>query len=264
MGNGVLRPKNGILGADVAGLVEAVGPGVSRFRPGDAVFGEISQGGFAEYACAAEDVLVSKPESVTFEEAAAVPVAALTALQGLRDGGRVQAGQKVLINGASGGVGTFAVQFAKLFGAEVTGVCSGGKMDLVRSLGADHVVDYSRDDYARTGQIYDVIFDIALLRSASHARRALRPGGIHVVVGGSGARLVQAMLLKSWRVGAGGRKIAIVMANPNQQDLTALQKLLEDGEIKPVIDRTYGLNEIDTAIRYVEEGHARGKVVITL
>ena len=195
MGVGLLRPKHKILGADIAGRVEAVGRNVTQFRPGDDVFGEGSYGGFAEFVCVDEKRVVLKPADLTFEEAAAVPMAALTALQGLRDKGQIQAGQKVLINGASGGVGTFAVQIAKSFGTEVTGVCSTAKMDLVRSIGADHVIDYTQEDVTNNGQQYDLIFDNAAYRSISKYRRILSPGGRYVLAGGSMARLFQLMLM---------------------------------------------------------------------
>jgi NADPH:quinone reductase-like Zn-dependent oxidoreductase len=265
---GVLRPKKfQILGVDVAGRVEAVGKSVSRFKPGDAVFGEVfasGLGGFAEYKCAREDELVLKPAGISFEEAAAVPLAALTALHGLRDKGRIEAGQRVLINGASGGVGTFAVQIARYFGAEVTAVCSTGKMGRARALGADHVIDYTREDFTRNGQHYDLILAVNGFRSIFDYRRALTPRGIYVMTGGSKAQLFQALLLGPWISLAGSRKMGALTSTANLKDLLFLKELLESGKIEPVIDRRYPLNEVPEAIRYLEEGHAGGKVVITV
>ena len=261
MGHGVFRPTNPILGADIAGVVEAVGAQVQRFRPGDAVFGDIGQGGFAEYAAAPEDRLVRKPDQVTFEQAAAVPVAALTALQGLRDVGQLQPDQHVLINGASGGVGTFAVQLARLFGAEVTGVCSPSKMELVRAQGAHHVIDYTREDFAARAHAYDLVLDLALMRSVASARQAVRPGGTYAVAGGHGARLLQAMALKPWRSGV---NVAIVMAETKPDDLGYLADLLADGRLTPALDRRFTLGTVPDAIRHVEKGQARGKVVVRL
>ena len=263
MGDGLLKPKNKILGVDVAGQVEAVGRNVKEFRPGDAVFGTSKYGGFAEYVCAREDRLALKPPSTTFEEAAAVPVAAISALQGLRDKGRIQSGQKVLINGASGGVGTFAVQIAKAFEAEVTGVCSTRNLDMVRSIGADHVIDYTREDFTKSGQRYDLILDAAAYRPVSDYRRALSPEGIYVLIGGSVARLFQVLLLGPW-FSMTGKKLGFMMARMNKKDLVFLKELLEAGKVVPVIDRRYPLSEVADALRYLEEGHARGKVIITV
>jgi NADPH:quinone reductase-like Zn-dependent oxidoreductase len=263
MGDGFLKPKNKILGIDVAGQVEAVGRNVKEFQPGDAVFGASKYGGFAEYVCAREDRLVLKPPSTTFEEAAAVPVAAITALQGLRDKGQIQPGQKVLINGASGGVGTFAVQIAKAFDAEVTGVCSTRNLDMVRSIGADHVIDYTREDVTRNGQRYDLIFDAAAYRSCLDYRRALSPKGMYVLIGGSVARLFQVLFLGPL-ISMTGRKMGFMMAKMNKKDLLSLKELLETGKVVPVIDRRYPLSEVADALRYLEEGHARGKVIITV
>jgi len=260
MGAGLLKPKHKILGADIAGQVEAVGGNVKQFRPGDEVFGEGGYGGFAEYVCVDENRFVLKPANLTFEEAAAVPMAALTALQGLRDKGRIQARQKVLINGASGGVGTFAVQIAKSFEAEVTGVCSTTKMDLVRSIGADHVIDYSREDITKNKQPYDLIFDIAAYRSISKYKRILSPGGIYVLAGGSMARIFQ-LMLKSM---AGAKNMRLVVADVNQKDLLFILELMNAGKVKSIIDKRYPLNETAEALRYLEEGHARGKVVISV
>jgi NADPH:quinone reductase-like Zn-dependent oxidoreductase len=267
MGMGLLKPKNTILGADIAGRVEAVGRNVKQFQPGDEVFGDISGcgwGGFAEYVCARENALALKPARITFEEAAAVPLAAVTALQGLRDQGQIQAGQKVLINGASGGVGTFAVQIAKSFGAEVTAVCSTGKMDMVRSLGADHVIDYTQEDFTQNGQRYDLILAANGYHPISAYKRALTPQGIYVMAGGSGAQMFQALLLGPLMSITGGKKMRTVSAKPDQEDLTFIKELLEAGKVAPVIDRRYSLSEVADAIRYLEAGHARGKVVITV
>jgi NADPH:quinone reductase-like Zn-dependent oxidoreductase len=264
---GFPRPKNPVLGVDIAGRVEAVGSGVTRFRPGDDVFGGISPGGFAEYAAIPEDSLALKPAALSFEEAAAVPGVGFTALQGLRDHGRIQAGQNVLINGASGGVGTVAVQLAKSYGAEVTGVCSTRNLDMVRSLGADHVVDYTREDFTRNGQPYDLIFCAVGNRSVADYRRALSPNGRCVVSGFTTLAhlLIQVTLLGSWVSRTGSKKIGHMgTAIPNQQDLITIKELFETGQIVPVIDRCYPLSETAEAIRYLEAGHARGKVVITV
>ena len=266
MGMGLLKPKNTILGADIAGRVEAVGANVTRVQPGDEVFGDVSGcgfGGFAEYVCATEDALAPKPANLSFEEAAAVPLAALTALQGLRGKGRIQQGQKVLINGASGGVGTFAVQIAKSFGAEVTGVCSTGKLDLVRSIGADHVIDYTQEDFTENGQHYDLILAANGYHPISHYRRALSPGGIYVMTGGSGAQMFQAMAVGPMLSITGSKKMGNLLMKSNTRDLLLVKELLEAGKVVPVIDRHYPLSEVPEAIRYLEEGHARGKVVIT-
>jgi NADPH:quinone reductase-like Zn-dependent oxidoreductase len=260
MGAGLLKPKHKILGADIAGKVEAVGANVKQFRPGDEVFGEGSYGGFAEYACVDENRFVPKPANLTFEEAAALPMAALTALQGLRDKGRIQAGQKVLINGASGGVGTFAVQIAKSYKAEVTGVCSTAKMDLVRSIGADHVIDYTREDVTEGRQQYDLIFDVAAYRSISKYKRILGPGGIYVLAGGSMARIFQLMFMST----TGAKNMRLIVAEINQKDLLFIIELVNAGKVKPIIDRRYPLSETTEALRYLEEGHARGKVVIAV
>jgi NADPH:quinone reductase-like Zn-dependent oxidoreductase len=260
MGAGLLKPKHKILGADIAGQVEAVGSKAKQFQPGDEVFGEGSYGGFAEYVCVDENRFVLKPANLTFEEAAAVPMAALTALQGLRDKGQIQAGQKVLINGASGGVGTFAVQIAKSFEAEVTGVCSTTKMDLVRSIGADHVIDYTQDDVTKNKQQYDLIFDMAAYRSISEYKRILSSSGIYVLVGGSMARIFQLM----FRSMTGAKNMKLMVANVNQKDLLFIIELMNAGKVKSIIDRRYPLKETAEALRYLEEGHARGKVVITI
>ena len=263
---GLLKPKNTILGSDIAGRVEAVGSNVKQFKPGDDVFGDISGcgwGGFAEYVCAHENALVLKPTNLTFEQAAAVPMAAVTALQGLRDKGQIQAKQKVLINGASGGVGTFAVQIAKAFGAEVTGVSSTKKMETVRSIGADHVIDYTREDFTKNGKQYDLILAANGDRSISDYRRALAPTGTYVMSGGSMSQMTQAMLIGPWYSKTGGQKMGNMLAKPNNKDLTFIKELIEAGKVVPVIDRCYPLSETAEAIRYLEEGHAQGKVIIT-
>jgi NADPH:quinone reductase-like Zn-dependent oxidoreductase len=266
MGGGLLKPKDTRLGADIAGRVEAVGRNVKQFRPGDEVFGDISHGSFAEYVCAHEDALALKPAKMTFEQAVAVPLAAFTALQGLRDKGQIKLGQKVLINGASGGVGTFAVQIAKSFGTEVTGVCSTRNVDLVRSLGADHVIDYMQEDFTKNGQRYDLIFDAVGNRSVSDYKRALSPNGICAVAGFTTLpHLFQVLVLGSWVSRTGSKKIGqMETAKPNQKDLVFMKELLEAGKVVPVIDRRYPLREVPEAIRYLEEGHAKGKVVITM
>ena len=264
---GLFRPKHKILGVDVAGRVEAVGGNVKQFRPGDEVFGDVSArggGGFAEYICARESILALKPARLTFEEAAAVPMAAVTALQGLRDKGNIQPGQKVLINGASGGVGTFAVQIAKSFGAEVTAVCSTRNLDMARSIGADHVIDYTQENFARSGQRYDQIFVANGYHPIRDYKRALNPKGICVVAGGSMAQVFQVMLLGPWMSMTGSRKMVNYVARPSQKDLVFMTELLEAGKVKPVIDRRYPLSEVAEAIRYLDEEHARGKVVITV
>jgi NADPH:quinone reductase-like Zn-dependent oxidoreductase len=263
MGDGLLKPKHRVLGIDIAGEVEEVGRDVKEFRPGDEVFGTSRWGGFAEYACAPEDRLVLKPPGSSFEEAAAVPVAAITALQGLRYGGPIQPGQAVLINGASGGVGTFAVQIAKAFGAGVTAICSTRNLDMVRSLGADHVVDYTKEDVTRNGKRYDLVLDAAAYRSLLDYRQSLTRDGTYVLVGGSVSRLFGAMLL-GLLFSMSPRKVGVMLTRINKPDLVELKELLETGKVVPVIDRRYPLSETADAIRYLEELHARGKVVITV
>jgi NADPH:quinone reductase-like Zn-dependent oxidoreductase len=260
--NGLLKPKNTKLGADLAGRVEAVGRNVTQFQAGDDVFGGMpldELGCFAEYVCAHEDALALKPARLTFEQAAAVPLAAFTALQGLRDKGQIQPGQKLLINGAAGGVGTFAVQIAKSFGTEVTGVCSTRNLDVVRSIGADHVIDYTKEDFTQTGQQYDLIFDAVGNRSVSDYQRALSPNGICAVAGFTSlSRLFQIMLL-------GGKKVGLMeTAKGNKKDLLFIKELLDNGKVVPVIDRTYSFSETPEAVRYLEKGHAQGKVVVTV
>src|SRR6266576_1628460 len=264
--SGMRKPKETRLGVDYAGTVEAVGKNVTQFKPGDEVFGG-RNGAIAEYVCARADrSVVPKPANVTFEQAAAVPVAAFTALQGLRDKGQIQPGQKVLVNGASGGVGTAAVQIAKSFGTEVTGVCSTRNVDMVRSIGADHVIDYTQEDFTKNGQRYDLIFDAVGNRSVSDCKRALTPNGICAVAGFTTlSHLFQVIVLGSWVSRTGRKKIGLMeTANPNKKDLVFIKELLEAGKVVPVIDRTYPLSEVAEAIRYLEEGHAKGKVVITL
>jgi NADPH:quinone reductase-like Zn-dependent oxidoreductase len=262
-----LKPKFNILGADVAGEVEAVGKSVTQFKPGDAVFGDISAcswGGFAEHVCARENALALKPANISFEQAAAAPMAAVTALQGLRDKGKIRPGQKVLINGASGGVGTFAVQIAKYFGADVTAVCSTRNLETALSMGADRVIDYSLEDFSRNGCSYDLVFAANGNRPISDYRRALSPNGTYVMSGGSTAQLSEAMLQGPWISMSGKKKMGNSLAKPNQADLVFVRDLLESGKIVPVIDRSYPLSGVADALRYLEEGHARGKVVITV
>jgi NADPH:quinone reductase-like Zn-dependent oxidoreductase len=263
LSEGLLKPKNQVLGGDIAGVVEAVGSEVKEFKPGDEVFGTVSKG-FAEYACPRERYLALKPTNLSFDEAAAVPMAALTALQGLRDKGRIQPGQKVLIDGASGGVGTFAVQIAKSFGAEVTGVCGTKHLDKARSIGADHVIDYTQEDFTRNGQLYDLILSANGRHSLSAYKRALGPTGNFVMTGGPMIALFQTMLLGRWMSKEGGKKMGFMMAKLKQNDLAFLRELLEAGKIAPVIERRYPLSQVADAIRYLEEGHAQGKLVITL
>lgn len=267
MGFGLLKPNEPILGADVAGRVESVGSAVSAFEPGDEVFGDLSEcghGGFAEFACAPADALALKPSSLTFEEAAAVPLAAVTALQGLRDEGGVRQGDRALITGASGGVGSFAVQMAKSFGAEVTGLCSTEKRDLVSSIGADHVIDYTREDFTAGERQYDVIFDAGGYRSIVACRRALRPDGRYVFVGGSNASLFRAMLLGPLLSRIDGRTMGSLMATPDRDDLVEVRDLINAGEVRPAMDVSYPLDEVPEAIRYLEAGNARGKVTISV
>lgn len=263
---GFFRPGRQILGSDIAGRVEAVGRNHTQFRVGDEVFGDILErmGGFAEYVCARGRTLAIKPSGMTFEEAAAIPQAAVIALQGMRDKGQVQPGQKVLINGAGGGAGTFAVQLAKSYGAEVTGVDNTGKLDFMRSLGADHVIDYTQEDFTNIGKQYDLILDVIAHRSVFAYRRALRPGGSYFYVGGSMATLFQILLLGPWIARTTGKKIRVLAVQPNRKDLVYVTELCEAGKIVPVIDRRYALNEVPEALRYLGAGLAKGKVVITV
>jgi 2-desacetyl-2-hydroxyethyl bacteriochlorophyllide A dehydrogenase len=266
MGYGLRKPKTTVPGMELAGFVEAVGKNVNQFQPGDEVFG-FGEGGFAEYASVSQDALVLKPSNITFEQAAAVPISAFTALQAIRDHGKVQPGQKVLVIGASGGVGTYAVQIAKAFGAEVTGVCSTRTIDMVRSIGADHVIDYTQESITESGQRYDVILDTAGNRSLSELRGALTTEGTLVIVGGSGGR---------WLMGS-GRSLKAVVVSPfvsqnlrsfvsstNKDDLVALNELIEDGKVTPVVDRTFPLEATAEALSYVGQRHAQGKTVVTV
>jgi NADPH:quinone reductase-like Zn-dependent oxidoreductase len=265
--SGLLKPKNKILGADIAGRVEAVGRNIKQFQPGDEVFGDISGdgwGGFAEYVTVSENALLLKPNNLSFEEAAAAPQAAVVALQGLRDKGQIRPGKKVLINGASGGIGLFAVQIAKSFGAEVTGVCSTKNLDTVRSNGADHVIDYTQEDFTQIEQGYDVIFTVVGNRSLFDYKRALSPTGIYVGSVNSTTQIFQTMLLGPFVSLTGSKKMVNLMAETNSEDLGFVKKLLEEGKVVPVIDRSYPLSEVPDAVRYYGEGHSQGKVVITM
>ncbi|MBI5179069.1 MAG: NAD(P)-dependent alcohol dehydrogenase [Nitrospinae bacterium] len=265
--SGLLKPKYNILGSDIAGWVEAVGKNVERFKQGDEVFGGLAEcgwGGFAEYACAHENALVDKPANISFEEAASVPMAGVTALIGLRDAGKIKPRQKVLINGAAGGVGTFAVQIAKWFGAEVTAVCGAGNLAMARSLGADHVIDYTQEDFTKSGRRYDLILAVNGYHSIFEYRHALSAGGIYVMVGGSPAQLFQALLLGPFISMAGTKKMGSLTVRTSQKDLAFLGELLKAGKVSPVIDRCYTLKEVPEAIRYLEGGHAKGKLVITV
>ena len=264
---GLRKPKKRLLGRDVAGTVEAVGKNVTQFRPGDEIYAEVTAGSFAGCVCVRAGLAELKPASLTFMQAAAVPLAGNTALQGLRDTGKVRPGQKVLINGAAGGVGTFAVQIAKSFGADVTGVCSTRNAGLVRSIGADHVIDYTREDFTRSGQRYDLIFDLAGNHSLAECRRALAPAGTLVLSSGTGGRwlgpmgrIIGALMLDPFV----RHRLRPLVATPSKENLAALRELIESGKVTPVIDRTYPLRQAPEAIGYVEKGHARGKVVITV
>jgi NADPH:quinone reductase-like Zn-dependent oxidoreductase len=264
---GLLKPKDRRLGVDVAGQVEAVGRNVTHFKPGDEVFGAC-RGAFAEYVCTSELALAMKPDNVTFEQAATACVAALTALQGLRDKGKIQPGQKVLINGAAGGVGTFAVQIAKWFGADVAGVCSTKNMDMVRSIGADRIIDYSQEDFTKSGQRYDLIFDCVGNHSLSACRYVLNPKGIYIAVGGPSGRWMIGTLARAIIAPVLSRfvsqKLVMVLMRRSKEDLAIMGELMESGRVTPVIDKRYRLSEVPQAIRYLEEGHARGKVIITM
>ncbi|MFC1970770.1 NAD(P)-dependent alcohol dehydrogenase [Chloroflexota bacterium] len=267
MGGGLLKPKIRIPGAEVAGRVEGVGRNAKQFQLGDEVFGDLSacgRGAFAEYVSAPENAFALKPTNITFEEAAAVPETALVALQGLRDKGQIRPGQKVLINGASGGIGTFAVQIAKSFGAEVTGVCGTRNLDLIRSLGADHVIDYTKKDFTKSGQRYDLILATVGYRSIFDYKRALSPKGIYVVTGGSLAQVFQPMLLGPWISMFGSKKMVNSQIRLNQDDLVFMKELIETGKVKPFIDKCYPLSEVAEAFQYYGRGHSQGKVVITV
>jgi NADPH:quinone reductase-like Zn-dependent oxidoreductase len=265
---GPLKPKFKILGSDIAGWVEAVGRNVKQFQPGDEIFGDLfacGLGAFAEYVCVPENALALKPDSMTFEKAAAVPSRAIIALQGLRDKRPIQPGQKVLINGAGGGVGPFAIQIAKTFGAEVTGVDSTRKLDMLRSIGADHVIDYTQEDFTKNGQRYDLILDVAAHHSIFDYKRALSPKGIYLIVGGSRTATLQALFLGPLISMTGSKKMGLMMWKPfKKEDVVFMKDLIEAGKVVPVIDRCYPLSEVAEALRYLEEGHHQGKIVITV
>ena len=264
---GLFKPRDKILGSDIAGIVEAVGKDVKQFKPGDEVFGLILNygGGFAEYACISEKASALKPASMTFEEAAAIPQAAFIALQGIQDKGKVQPGQKVLINGAGGGTGTFAIQLAKLAGAEVTGVDNSEKLDFMRSLGADHVIDYTKEDFTKNGQQYDLILDvIAYHRSVFAYQRALAPNGNYFMAGGSVATIFQMLLLGPLIRRFTSKNIKLLVVQTHSKDLVYITELIESGKVKLVIDKRYSLSDAAEALRYLGEGHAKGKVVITV
>jgi NADPH:quinone reductase-like Zn-dependent oxidoreductase len=266
---GPLRPQHQILGSDIAGRIEAVGRNVKQFQPGDEIWGDLSfpygYGTFAEYVCVSENALAPKPASMTFEEASTYPQAGIISLQTLRDKGQVQPGQKVLINGAGGGMGTFAVQLAKYYGAEVTGVDSASKLDMLRSIGADHVIDYAQEDYTKSGQRYDLILDVVANRSVFDYRRALTPQGNFLIVGGSLASFLQVVFLGTVISRMGSKKLGLNKYDANnKEDLAFLAELFEDGKVVPIIDRRYPLSAVPEALRYLEEGRALGKVVITV
>ena len=267
--SGPLRPQYKILGTDVAGRVEAVGVNITQFQSGDEVWGDLSFpygfGSFAEYVCVSEEALALKPANMTFEEATTYPHSGIITLQNIRDKGQIQPGKKVLINGAGGGMGTFAVQIAKYYGAEVTGVDSASKLDMLRSIGADHVIDYRKEDYTKSGQRYDLILDVVAHRSVFDYQRALSPEGIFIIIGGSLGTFLQVVLLGTLISRRGSKKIGINMWEMNKkEDLGFLTELFEAGKVVPVIDRTYPLSEVPEALRYLEGGHALGKVVITV
>jgi len=267
VGFGLFKPKYTILGTDVAGTIESVGNSVKQFKVGDEVYGDLSlngYGGYAEYVCTRENSIVLKPANISFEEAAAVPTAAVTALQGLRDHGKIEAGQKVLVNGASGGIGTFAVQLAKAFGAEVTAVCSTKNLEIVRSIGADHTVDYTKENFTKSGKQYDLILAPNGYHPISDYKRALTDNGRYVMTGGATKQMFEAMLLGPWISMTGNKKMSNSLIKPNQKDLEFLKGLLEAGKVKPVIVKRYKLSEVAEAVRYVESGHAQGKVVINV
>jgi len=264
---GVLKPKYAIIGGDMAGIVEAVGKNVTQFQAGDDVYGDLVDwgfGAFAEYVCAPEAALALKPSNLTFEQAAAVPQAALVALQGLRDKGHIQEGMKVLVVGASSGNGTFAVQIAKSYGAEVTGVCSTRNLDLVRSIGADHVIDYTKEDFARSSKHYDLILATAGYRKLRDYKRALSPKGTYVMAGGTMKQVFHALFFGSLVSDKGGRTLTNLSHRPSQEDLMFMKELIEAGKVTPVIDRTYSLAEAADAFSYYSKGRSKGKVVITI
>ena len=267
LATGLLEPKNSIPGKEVAGRVEAVGPNVTQFQPGDEVFGDLSVaswGAYAEYVAVPESAIALKPANLTFAEAAAVPESAVVALQGLRDKGKIQPGKKVLVNGASGGVGLYAVQIAKAFGAEVTAVCSTRNLDLVRSLGADHVIDYSKEDFTQNGQQYDLILAANGYHPIADYKRALFPEGIYVATGGTLTQSLQATMIGPFISMTGRKKMGGMLVKPNQKDLIFIKELIEASQVTPVIDRRYPLSEIADAFHYMAEGRTQGKVVITV
>ena len=264
---GMFKPKYKILGADIAGRVEAIGRNVKHLLPGDEVFGDISWcgwGGFAEYVCVHEDALSIKPSTMTFEQAAAIPQAAILALQGLRDKGQIQEGQTVLINGAGGGVGTFGLQIAKLYGAEVTCVDSAVKLDMLKAIGADHVIDYTQEDFVQNGRVYDLILDVVGSRSIFDYKRLLKPKGTYVMVGGPMSLISQLLLLGPMISKKERKNMNILVHKPNKQDQNFLQELFVAGKLEPIIDKRYSLNQVGEAIQYLGEGNAKGKVVICL
>ena len=265
--SGLLKPtKTEILGCDIAGRIEAVGRNIKQFQPGNDVFGDLCEGfwgGFAEYVCARENEITLKPDGMTFEEAAATPQAGLLALQGLCDKREIQPGQRILINGAGGGVGTFAIQMTKSFGADVTGVDSTGKLKMMSSLGADHVIDYTQEDFTKNGKCYDLILDVKTDRSVFDYVRALSSHGIYVTVGGRSARILQLVFLGSLISMSGSKKLTLIMHKPNK-DLNILNELIESGKVKPVIDRCFPLSETSEAFQYYGEGHFKGKIVISV
>lgn len=263
---GLLKPGHHILGSDIAGRIEAVGKNITQFKPGDEVYGDIlgRLSGFAEYVCARERTLARKPAGLTFAQAAAIPQAGVIALQGIRDKGQVQPGQAVLINGAGGGAGMFAVQLAKLYGAEVTGVDNAGKQDFMRALGADHVIDYTRTDFTKNRQQYDLVLDLVASRSALAFTRALKPNGSYYLVGGSVSTLFQVLLLGPWIKRATGKNIRLLMVQPNLKDLAHVAELCEAGTIVPQIDRQFALSEVPEALGYLGAGRVKGKIVITM
>jgi NADPH:quinone reductase-like Zn-dependent oxidoreductase len=263
---GIREPKIKTPGKDVAGQVEAAGSNVKQFKLGDKVFGDLSEcgwGAYAQYVCVPEDAMVHMPENISFEEAAATPESGVVALQGLQDKGKIQSGQKVLIYGASGGIGTFAVQIAKSFGAEVTGVCSTRNLELVKSLGADHVIDYTQEDFSQNGKQYDLILATAGYRSIFDYKRALAPGGHYVATGGEMGQIFQPMLIGPW-ISSEGRKMTNLSMKPDKNDLAFLKELIEAGKVSPVIDKSYPLSELSKALQYYGEGRSRGKVVVTI
>ncbi|HET9434010.1 MAG TPA: NAD(P)-dependent alcohol dehydrogenase [Chitinophagaceae bacterium] len=263
--NGLMKPKRKILGSDIAGRIEAVGKNVTLFKPGDEVYGDLSGrwGGFAEYVCASENALALKPPTMSFAQAAAIPQAAMLAVQGLIDKGKIKEGQKLLINGAGGGVGTFGIQIAKLYGVEVTGVDSTGKLDMLRSMGFDHVIDYTKEDFTKNGKHYDLILDVKTNRSMFIYARALSPNGVYVTVGGSISRLLQALLLAPWIRMIYKKYIRIVALKTNK-DLAYMNKLFESGKVKPMIDGPYKLDEVPASFRLFGKGEHKGKVVIII